>query len=94
MKKQIAIAALTFGAVLLSASAFAAGRAPNDGGPVDTATPPSSKPIYNSVPAAPAHYGRGLNDGGIVDNVNGRAPNIEWAKYPPHIGRGANDGGF
>jgi len=94
MKKQIAVAALTFSAVLVSASAFAAGRAPNDGGPVDVTTPASSRPIYNSVPAAPPHYGRGLNDGGIVDNVSGPAPKTEWTNYPPHIGRALNDGGF
>ena len=94
MKKQIAIAALAFSVVLVSASAFAASRAPNDGGPVDVSTPPSSKPIYNSVRPAPSHDGRGFNDGGIVDNTSGPAPKIEWAKYPPHIGRALNDGGF
>jgi hypothetical protein len=94
MKKHIAIAALAFGAVLASAPAFAAGRAPNDGGPVDVATPPSSKPIYNSVSAAPAHYGKALNDGGIVDNTTGPAPKITWVKNTPHVGRALNDGGF
>jgi hypothetical protein len=91
--KKYTIAALAFGAVLASVPAFAAGRAPNDGGLVDVTTPASSKPIYNSV-AAPAHYGRGLNDGGIVDNVNGTPAKVTPIPNPPHVGRAMNDGGF
>jgi hypothetical protein len=94
MKKHIAIAALAFGAVLVSVPAFAAGRAPNDGGQVDVTTPPSSKPIYNSVSAAPAHYGKALNDGGIVDNVNGTPAKVTPIATPVHYGKALNDGGF
>jgi|HubBroStandDraft_5_1064220.scaffolds.fasta_scaffold233975_2 hypothetical protein len=94
MKKHIAIAALAFGVVLASVPAFAAGRAANDGGPADVSAPPASKPIYNSVSAAPAHYGKGLDDGGIVDNVNGTAPKITPVQSQPHVGRAMNDGGM
>ncbi len=94
MKKHVTIAALAFGAVLASVPAFAAGRAPNDGGQVDVAAPRSSKPIYNSVSAAPAHYGKALNDGGIVDTPSAPVPKITWVTNPPHVGRGLNDGGF
>jgi hypothetical protein len=93
MKARITIAALAFGAALASVPAFAAGRAANDGGPVDVTAPAPSKPVYNSA-AAPVHYGRALNDGGIVDNVNGTAPKITPAQNSPHVGRALNDGGF
>jgi hypothetical protein len=93
MKTRIIIAALAFGAALASVPAFAAGRAPNDGGLVDVTAPAPSKPIYNSA-ATPVHYGKALNDGGIVDNVNGTAPKITPVQTPPHVGRALNDGGF
>ncbi len=93
MKKHITIAALAFGAILASVPAFAAGKAPNDGGPVDVTTPAPSKPIYNSV-AAPSHYGKALNDGGIVDNVSGTPAAVTPIQTPPHYGKALNDGGM
>jgi hypothetical protein len=93
MKKHITIAALAFGAILASVPAFAAGKAPNDGGPVDVTTPAPSKPIYNSV-AAPAHYGKALNDGGVVDNVSGTPAKDTPISTPPHYGKALNDGGM
>ncbi len=91
MKKHITIATLAVAAVLASGSAFAAGKSPNDGGPVDVSAPPPK--AVRAIPT-PAHFGKGLNDGGSVDNINGTAPNITWVKNPPHVGRPLNDGGF
>ena len=93
MKKRITIAALTLSAVLVSGSAFAAGRAANDGGPADVTTPAPSKPIYNSV-AAPTHYGKALDDGGLVDNVGGTPAKVTPIQTPPHYGKALNDGGM
>jgi hypothetical protein len=76
MKTRITIAALAFGAVLVSVPAFAQqaphyGKGVDDGGLIDEPTAPAPKRLYNSA-AAPTststpHYGKGLDDGGMVD---------------------------
>lgn len=57
-----------------------------------------------TVASAPAfaqqaqpHYGKGVNDGGLVDEPRGRAPKRLYNSTTPtavHYGKGLNDGGL
>lgn len=53
--------------------------------------------MFASAPAFAQHYGRGVNDGGTVDEPNTPAPKVIYnsaAPTTPHYGRSVNDGGM
>ena len=108
MRKQkivIGVAALAFGATLVSGAAMAqqSARPANDGGYLSTPTTPGTSQLYNSAPqdtTATQHYGRPLDDGGAVDQpsasqipATGRATQSSASTQPQHYGRPENDGG-
>jgi hypothetical protein len=65
---------------------------------IDEPRGPAPRTLYNSATPTSVHYGKGLNDGGIVDPPSAKqlaaAGHISWTQYAPHYGKAPNDGGM